>query len=109
MSRVLDSLNAEFAQRSPALWSVTIEQSAPSVDSDLLSQDSLLGEFLRAARQYELDSNLPIELHTYLGQHVQNASLNPLTELNDLERRRRVLSEVAALGQQLLGCEEPLA
>lgn len=109
-NRALDLLNAEFGPRSPGLWSIGIERAVGSASAtELPAADTLLGEFLRIAHAREVEPDAGIALDNFLGEHAGDERLKELREIADVERRRRVLREVARLGKELLGAEESVA
>jgi len=100
-------LRTEFGHGSPALWSVSLEAEAPAVlPAELYEQPTILGDFLRAIRHYQMNPEAPLELTGDLGERPLSGLLARAVSLSSPEVRSRALREAATLGADLLSGEE---
>jgi len=101
---MLEWLQTEFGTASPAAWSFSLKASSPAeLPAAWYQEDTILGDFLRLVEQYERDPDLPIDLEPYLSERHLAGSIAAAVRLDETERRRHVLREVAQLGGELLG------
>jgi DNA repair protein SbcD/Mre11 len=101
-------LRQEFADDSPAAWSVSVEVvTAAAVQATTGLQDgSLLSDFLAQVAQLdERDGELPLE--TLLPESQRAGALADLTRIPHPRAKARLLAKAADLGRELLGAEEP--
>lgn len=107
-AQLADWLRGEVGQTSPGVWTtqVAAETSSP-LPRDWFEEDTIRGDYLRAARQYQTDTNLPIALEKFVGPAVLANVPGSEVTLSDPEHRRQALSEAATLGAELLTGEEP--
>jgi hypothetical protein len=107
-AELLDRLRADFGTAPPApTWSVALESELPEdLPVEWYEQQTILGEYLRDLRHYEINPSVPLDLDGYLGAKV-GAALAEMTGLAEGRGRQRVLREAALLGVDLLGVEEP--
>ncbi len=104
---LLGILRGEFGHRSPAAWSLSITVERPSnYPTPWLEQETLLGDFLRAAHQYENDAIDPPDLNAYMPANARADLLERVRLLRAGPTQRRVLHEAAWLGASLLSSEE---
>ena len=104
---VLGRLRGEFAQRRPGLWSVGLQIDFDSpVPDALYTQETLLGEFLRAVRRHEAEPHLPLALESFLSPRHAAGELASAVAVGDPVNRAELLREVALLGSKLLSGEE---
>lgn len=96
------SLRAKYGRRSSAIWITTIEIEPPPLPDDWLAQETLLGDFLRAARSRELSHMDPLGLHAYLSEQQLAGPLAAFCNVADPPDRRSILRQAAALGAELL-------
>jgi DNA repair protein SbcD/Mre11 len=102
-NELLERLRREFGHGTPAAWSVSITAEPPdTLPAHCYEHDSLLGDYLRAIRRYQIDESLPIELTDYLADREREEALRGWGRLDDLGDRRRVLRRAAVLGIDLL-------
>jgi hypothetical protein len=102
-------LRAAHGQRRPAAWTVSIDaESAGAIPVERYEEDTLLGEFLRTLRHYVDHPEEPLDLGAYLNERHAAGHVGAAVALDDTALRRRVLADVARLGVELLGPEEPL-
>ena len=81
-----------------------------AVTDDMLKQDTILGEYLRAVDRHirqddEADAEV-LNLATYLTESQRAAGLSQVVALADPHTRDRVLRQAAVLGADLLTGEE---
>jgi DNA repair exonuclease SbcCD nuclease subunit len=105
--QIMGRLRDEHGAKRPAAWTVAI-QAAPThaLPDELYDEQSLLGEFLRAARQRAARSGEPLELAPFLAERHRTGPLASLAEVADPAARRRALAAAAALGSELLSPRE---
>lgn len=100
-------LRAAHGQRRPASWTVAIEaESAGPIPVERYEEETVLGEFLRTLRHYADHPEEPLDLNAYLNERHAAGHVGAAVALSEPAVRRRVLSEVARLGVELLGPEE---
>ena len=106
-AELLAGLRSEYGSATPAAWSVSLEaEPAEALPAALYEQETILGDFLRGVRQYEVNPAEPLELETYLAETHVAGALAAAVSIPDDETRRRVLREAARLGAELLGAGE---
>jgi hypothetical protein len=106
-AELLAGLRNEYGSATPAAWSVSLEaEPAEALPASLYEQETILGDFLRGLRQYEVNPAEPLELETYLAETHVAGALAAAVSIPDDEARRRVLREAARLGAELLGAGE---
>jgi DNA repair exonuclease SbcCD nuclease subunit len=90
----------------PAVWSVglRVEPSGP-LPKEWYEQETLLGDFLRRVRHYQMNPQEPLELEPFLSEAQLAGWLGSIAALQDPAARERVLDEAAMLGVDLLGGE----
>jgi DNA repair exonuclease SbcCD nuclease subunit len=99
---LLTDLRRRFGQRQPSAWSVTMEcNSALSVPAEWYDQETVLGDWLRTVREFELDENLPLDLRQFLPDDMDGDPLAALATVSDSERGELVC-RAAKLGVDLL-------
>ena len=103
---LLARLRTEHGAKHPAAWSVAIDAGPVELPAALYEEETLLGEFLRTARHCLEHPEEPVNLEEFLAERHLAGSLAPLATLGDRELRRRVLTEAAALGVELLSPTE---
>jgi len=105
-------LRKNHGHRTPAVWTVSmIAQPDVAVTDDLLKQDTILGEYLRAVdlqlrEDDEADREL-MDLSSCLTEQQREHGLTTLVSLADGTIRDRVLRQAAVLGTDLLSGGEP--
>ncbi len=107
-AELLDWLRVEYGFGPPAAWSISLRvESADVLPPEWFEQETILGDFLRSVRQYEVNSDMPLELESYLAEEQLAGTLGFAAEVSDRRTRQEVLREVAMLGVDLLSGEEP--
>ncbi len=106
-TELLGWLRSEYGFGPPAAWSLSLQvELSASLPPEWYEQETIRGDFLRAIRRLQIDSNQPLELDSYLaGEHLAGA-LAPAVTIPDKAARARVLREAAWLGVDLLSGEE---
>jgi len=106
-AELLARLRSEYGSATPAAWSISLEaEPAEALPAELYEQETILGDFLRTVRQYEVNPAEPLELETYLAEAHVAGALAAAVSMADQETRRGVLREAALLGAKLLGAGE---
>jgi DNA repair protein SbcD/Mre11 len=116
-AELLATLQREFGNRTPAAWTVAIRPELPTeLPTAWLREEKLRGDYLRAIggllhETQSSDGNLsPLDLDQILTHAGAGANLQRFDRLSallaDPAKRRRVLSEAAWLGADLLSAEE---
>ena len=102
-SALLDELRRDYDMRSPGVWSVSLNVEGPTtVHSSWYEEDSILGEYLRRARQYETDAQLPLDLSDHLAERHRADTIGDLVQIAGKDPRERILKQATQLGAQLL-------
>jgi hypothetical protein len=106
-AELLARLRADYGCASPApAWSVSLASDLPDdLPVEWYEQQTILGEYLRDLRHYEINPSEPLEFGGYLDGSVGTAVAEAVG-LSDVRVRQRVLREAALLGVDLLGGEE---
>ncbi|HVX14478.1 MAG TPA: metallophosphoesterase [Pirellulales bacterium] len=110
-TEILARLRRRYEAENPVVWPLGLEVEAEAaVPPAWLEQDSLLGDYLRSLVHFDgrVDTtvaDLVGPLRDLAGRHPAAADLECLIGLSDVERRK-VLQKAAALGADLLTCEE---
>ncbi len=107
---LLNRLRQIHGRRTPSVWSIHLDvQPDSSLGAELLDQDTLLGEYMRAIERHltgktnEHDCDLSIA--PYLGDHATSSAITALLNLSTPDTRQRVLREAAIMGTDLLSGE----
>ncbi len=102
-------LRQAFGRRTPSAWCLNlVVESERAIPAEWYEQDTLRGEFLRAAKRWQSNDDLgeQLSLDGYLSEAHRGTALEDLLSLNRADTHQRVLSEATALGAQLLSGEE---
>ena len=103
-AQLLDWLRGEYGMRAPAAWSLSLEvEAADAIPDTLYEGDTILGDFLRAIRQYEMNPAEAVPLDGYLSEAQLAGALAAAASLPEGADRQHVLREAALLGLDLLG------
>ncbi len=104
---LLEWLRIEHGLSSPVVWSVDLEVApGAALPAALYEQQTILGDYLRDLRQFELDPAQPLAVESLLaGSPVMETSAHAVA-ITDAATRKRVLHEAALLGVDLLSGEE---
>ncbi len=102
-SELLEWLRIEHGLSSPIVWTVGIE-TAPgaALPASLYEQETILGDYVRALREFEHDSTRPLEVESLLAGRPAAESFAHAVAITDAAPRKRVLHEAALLGVDLL-------
>ena len=107
-SELLDGLRKRHGFGPPAAWSVALAAEPPAVlDAESYEQDTILGDFLREVRRYQMTPAEAIDLEPYLSKEHLAGSIGAAVAVVERSVRERVLREAAVLGIDLLSGEEP--
>jgi DNA repair exonuclease SbcCD nuclease subunit len=97
---LLETLQRQSAQETR--WTMAIETEPAELPSEWYEEDTVLGDFLRAAQRYEQDANAWQELTSYLPEGVTRERLSSdLANVSD-DDRQRLWRRVAGWGADLL-------
>jgi DNA repair exonuclease SbcCD nuclease subunit len=103
-AQLLDWLRGEYGMTAPAAWSVALEVEPTEVIPEALYEgETILGDFLRAVRQVEMNPSEPIELEPYLAESHLAGTMAAAAVLPEGAPRQRVLHAAALVGLDLLG------
>jgi DNA repair exonuclease SbcCD nuclease subunit len=101
---LLEWLRIEHGLTSPIVWTVGIELEAQNaLPPSLYEQETILGDFLRALREFELDPRQPLNLESLLADGQAAGLPSQAVAIADGAARKRVLHEAALLAVELLG------
>jgi hypothetical protein len=100
---MLVDLRRRFGERPPFAWSVSLECRSPlSVPAEWFDQETVLGDYLRQVRAFELDERQPFDLRPLLPDGIRDPELSAIARLDDDDRRGELLTAAAKLGVDLL-------
>ncbi len=103
---LLEWLRIEHGLSSPIVWTVGIElESQNALPASLYEQETILGDFLRTLREFELDPQQPLNVESLLAEGQAAGLFSQAVAIADPATRKRVLHEAALLGMELLGGE----
>jgi len=104
---LLEWLRIEHGLSSPIVWTVGIELAwQNALPASLYEQETILGDFLRALRDIELDPQQPLNLESLLADGQAASLFSQAAAIADPAARKRVLHEAALLGMELLGGDQ---
>jgi DNA repair protein SbcD/Mre11 len=95
-------LRTDYGFRTPSAWTTAIEIEPPALPDEWYEQETLLGDYLRAARSLEHSQVEPLGLQAYLSDHQLAGPLAGCRAIVDPAARRSILRQAAALGADLL-------
>ena len=100
---LLVDLRRRFGERPPFAWSVSLECSSPlSVPPEWFDQETVLGDYLRQVRAFELDGRLPFDLQPFLADGVRDPELAAIARVDGDAERAQLINAAAKLGVDLL-------
>jgi DNA repair exonuclease SbcCD nuclease subunit len=101
---LLEWLRIEHGLSSPIVWTVGIEiEPRNALPAALYEQETILGDFLRALREFETDPQQPLNFESLLADEQAAGLFSQAVAVGDAVARKRVLHEAALLGVELLG------
>ena len=101
---LLEWLRIEHGLSSPIVWTVGIElEPQNALPASLYEQETILGDFLRALREFELDPQQPLNVESLLADGQAAGLFSQTVAIADPATRKRVLHEAALLAVELLG------
>ena len=103
---LLEWLRIEHGLSSPIVWTVGVE-TAPgaALPASLYEQETILGDYVRTLREFELDPAQPLEVESLLAGRPAAETFAHSVAIVDAATRKRVLHEAALLGVDLLSGE----
>ena len=103
---LLEWLRIEHGLSSPIVWTVGIElASQDALPASLYEQETILGDFVRTLREFELDPQQPLNVESLLADGQAAGLFSQAVAIVDPATRKRVLHEAALLGMELLSGE----
>jgi hypothetical protein len=105
-AELLEWLRIEHGLSSPIVWTVGID-TAPgaALPASLYEQETILGDYVRTLREFELDSMQPLEVESLLAGRPAAEAFAGAVAIANAATRKRVLHEAALLGVDLLSGE----
>jgi hypothetical protein len=105
---LLEWLRIEHGLSSPFVWTVGLE-TAPgtALPASLYEQETILGDYVRTLREFELDPAQPLDVESLLSGRPAAESFAHSVAIKDAAARKRVLHDAALLGVDLLSGESP--
>ena len=101
---LLEWLRIAHGLASPVVWTVGVElERQNALPAALYDQETILGDFLRALREFELDPQQPLSVESLLSEGQAAGEFSQAVAIADDATRKRVLHEAALLAVQLLG------
>jgi DNA repair exonuclease SbcCD nuclease subunit len=105
-AELLEWLRIEHGLSSPFVWSVGTEPApGAALPASLYEQETILGDYVRSLREFELDPTQPLEVESLLAGRPAAESFAHSVAITDAATRKRVLHEAAVLGVDLLSGE----
>ncbi len=103
---LLEWLRIEHGLSSPIVWTLGVE-TAPgaALPASLFEQETILGDYVRTLREFELDPAQPLEVESLLAGRPAAEAFAHSVAITDAATRKRVLHEAALLGVDLLSGE----
>ncbi len=99
---IADRLRKQFGNQSPTAWTVSIECTAPlEVPADWYDQETIRGDLLRQFQQLENDSEIPLQLSSFLPEDLLEDPLAELAEVDEADRGGLLLA-ASKLGIDLM-------
>jgi DNA repair exonuclease SbcCD nuclease subunit len=103
---LLEWLRIEHGLSSPVVWTVGIElRTQDALPAALYEQETILGDFLRTVREFELDPRQPLNVESLLAEEQAAGQFSQAVAIAGGAARTRVLHEAALLAVELLGGE----
>jgi DNA repair protein SbcD/Mre11 len=103
-------LRLENSNKRPLAWTASVlAERAGETRGDFVSEETVLGEFLRTVAHYADNPEAELNLEPYLAERHLAGILAGAATIAEPEERRRLLAEVAQLGLDLLGPREAQA
>jgi hypothetical protein len=100
---LLVDLRRKFGERSPVVWSVSIDCVSPlSVPAEWFDQETCLGDFLRQVREFELHDEFSLDLQQFLPDDLNGDALATIADVANGEMRAELLRRAGKLGVDLL-------
>jgi hypothetical protein len=101
-AELLDWLRVEFGKGAPAAWSLSLEiEPPPRIRDEWTDEDSILGDYLRIAREWIEDQEKPLQLDVGATSELPSEILESLP-LRGESLRGQVLRDAALQGIGLL-------
>lgn len=99
---LVEWLRSEFCNATHRLWTYRVEFRAEgATPTSWLEEDAILGDFLRALREYETDTEREIDLEQWMLTEARDVR-DMLDEEIDETGRKRLLEKVREMGFQML-------
>jgi hypothetical protein len=100
---LLVDLRRRFGEGSPTAWSVSLECRAPlSVPAEWYDEETVLGDYLRGVRAFELDERLALDLQPFLADGLRDGQLAEVAQIDGNDERLELITAAAKLGVDLL-------
>lgn len=100
---LLVDLRRRFGQGSAIAWSASLEcDAALSVPPEWYDQETVLGDFVRQARAFDLDDSLPFNLTSFLPDNLREEELLAVAKIDNKRERAALVTRAAKLGVDLL-------
>ncbi len=106
-AEMLEALRKKFGSRSPAVWPVAVSwNSGPHLPASWFDEQSIRGEFLRAVREVERQSENGPDVQTLVPQWCESDGTVSGLALMDDGDRSGALRRVASMGAGLLSGQD---
>lgn len=99
-------LRADFGGGRAPLWSLAVSFTAAEMPAAWSREETMLGEFLRAARTWEEREDDALELLSAAPERYRTTAVAQIADVSDPVLRRQLLRDAAQLGARLLGADE---
>jgi DNA repair protein SbcD/Mre11 len=101
-AELTSNFRTHYGFHSPPAWTTAVEIEAPALPAAWYEQETLLGDYLRAARSLEHSQGEPIGLQAYLSERQLAGPLAGCGAIVEPATRRSILRQAAILGADLL-------
>ena len=101
-AELTSQLRTDFGFRTPSAWTTAVEIEPPAIPEEWYEQETLLGDYLRAARSLEHSHAVPLGLQAYLSDHQLAGPFAGCGAIVEPALRRSILRQAALLGADLL-------
>jgi exonuclease SbcD len=95
-------LRTDNGFRTPSAWTTAVEIESPAILDEWYEQETLLGDYLRAARSLEHSQVEPLGIQAYLSDRQLAGPLADIGAIVEPAARRSILRQAAVLGAELL-------
>jgi DNA repair exonuclease SbcCD nuclease subunit len=105
-SAIVQSLRAEFGHGERVVWTLSLEPDhVPTLPAGLEEEDSILGDYLRLIRDYQVSPATPLDVQRYVHPRHVASAIGAAARLTEPRARQAALQAAAELGVDLLAAQ----